>query len=53
VLQASNQGSPAIHMKDSDVAQAYQDVVSRFLGETAAAFHHLRKAGPAAAHLRR
>jgi len=34
VLQASNQGSPAIHMKDSDVAQAYQDVVSRFLGET-------------------
>ncbi|WP_075255669.1 septum site-determining protein MinD [Herbaspirillum camelliae] len=34
VLQASNQGSPAIHLKDSDVAQAYQDVVSRFLGET-------------------
>ncbi|KAF1045875.1 MAG: Septum site-determining protein MinD [Herbaspirillum frisingense] len=33
VLAASNQGSPAIHMKDTDVAQAYQDVVSRFLGE--------------------
>ena len=34
VLQASNQGSPAIHMKDSDVARAYEDVVARFLGET-------------------
>ncbi|EJN08973.1 MULTISPECIES: septum site-determining protein MinD [unclassified Herbaspirillum] len=34
VLAASNQGSPAIHLKDSDVAQAYQDLVSRFLGET-------------------
>ena len=33
VLQASNQGVPAIHMADSDVAQAYQDVVARFLGE--------------------
>ena len=33
VLQASNQGSPAIHIKDSDVAQAYEDVVSRFLGD--------------------
>ncbi|MEW6465504.1 MAG: septum site-determining protein MinD [Pseudomonadota bacterium] len=33
VLQASNQGVPAIHMKDSDVAEAYQDVVARFLGE--------------------
>jgi septum site-determining protein MinD len=33
VLQASNQGVPAIHMKDSDVAAAYQDVVARFLGE--------------------
>ncbi|NLZ09881.1 MAG: septum site-determining protein MinD [Alcaligenaceae bacterium] len=33
VLQASNQGVPAIHMRDSDVAQAYQDVVSRYLGE--------------------
>ncbi|MEK8030511.1 septum site-determining protein MinD [Ideonella sp. DXS29W] len=33
VLQASNQGLPAIHMKDSDVAGAYQDLVARFLGE--------------------
>jgi septum site-determining protein MinD len=33
VLQASNQGTPAIHMKGSDVADAYADVVSRFLGE--------------------
>ena len=33
VLQASNQGVPAIHDKDTDVAQAYSDVVSRFLGE--------------------
>jgi septum site-determining protein MinD len=33
VLQASNQGTPAIHMKGSDVSEAYQDVVARFLGE--------------------
>jgi len=33
VLDASNQGVPAIHLKDSDVAQAYRDVVARFLGE--------------------
>ena len=33
VLQASNQGSPAIHTKGSDVAEAYQDVIARFLGE--------------------
>jgi septum site-determining protein MinD len=33
VLQASNQGIPAIHDKDTDVAQAYRDVVDRFLGE--------------------
>ena len=26
VLQASNQGLPAIHMKDSEVADAYQDI---------------------------
>ena len=32
VLQASNHGNPAIHMKDSDVSIAYQDVISRFLG---------------------
>ncbi|WP_183634829.1 septum site-determining protein MinD [Niveibacterium umoris] len=33
VLQASNQGIPSIHMKNTDVAEAYQDVVARFLGE--------------------
>lgn len=33
VLQASNQGVPAIHMKGSDVAEAYADVIARFLGE--------------------
>jgi len=33
VLSASNQGNPAIHIKDSPVSQAYVDVVGRFLGE--------------------
>ncbi len=33
VLQASNSGVPAIHLKDSDVSQAYQDIVARYLGE--------------------
>jgi septum site-determining protein MinD len=33
VLQASNQGLPAIHLKETDVAGAYQDLVARFLGE--------------------
>ncbi|MEF7615059.1 septum site-determining protein MinD [Aquincola sp. MAHUQ-54] len=33
VLDASNQGVPAIHLKGTDVAEAYQDVVARFLGE--------------------
>ena len=33
VLQASNQGIPAILMKGSNVAEAYGDVVARFLGE--------------------
>lgn len=33
VLQASNQGIPAIHLKDADVAHAYQDIVARYLGE--------------------
>jgi septum site-determining protein MinD len=32
VLQASNQGLPAVHLKGSDVAEAYMDVVERFLG---------------------
>ena len=34
VLQASNQGTPTIHLKDSDVSEAYYDVVDRFLGQT-------------------
>ncbi|UAW63761.1 septum site-determining protein MinD [Mycoavidus sp. HKI] len=34
VLHASNQGLPAIHLDTTDVAEAYKDVISRFLGET-------------------
>ena len=33
VLDASNQGVPAIHMKGTDVSEAYKDVITRFLGE--------------------
>jgi len=33
VLHASNQGVPAVHMDGSDVAEAYKDVIARFLGE--------------------
>lgn len=33
VLQASNQGIPAVHMQGSDVSEAYKDVIARFLGE--------------------
>ena len=33
VLHASNQGLPAIHLKDTDVSEAYKDVIDRFLGE--------------------
>jgi septum site-determining protein MinD len=33
VLQASNQGTPALHLEGSDVSEAYKDVVTRFLGE--------------------
>jgi septum site-determining protein MinD len=33
VLQASNQGTPAVHLKGTDVSEAYMDVVSRFQGE--------------------
>jgi septum site-determining protein MinD len=32
VLEASNQGLPAIHMKGSDVSEAYKDVIDRFMG---------------------
>ena len=33
VLDASNQGLPAIHLKGTDVSEAYKDVVGRFLGQ--------------------
>jgi septum site-determining protein MinD len=33
VLDASNQGLPAVHLKGTDVSEAYKDVVGRFLGE--------------------
>ena len=33
VLQASNQGLPAIHLENTDVSEAYRDVVARYLGE--------------------
>jgi septum site-determining protein MinD len=33
VLDASNQGLPAVHLKGTDVSEAYRDVVARFLGE--------------------
>ena len=34
VLQASNQGLPAVHMNGTDVSEAYKDVIDRFLGQT-------------------
>lgn len=34
VLTASNQGIPAVHMNGSPVADAYKDMVRRFLGES-------------------
>lgn len=33
VLHASNQGVPAIHLDSTSVAEAYKDMVERFLGE--------------------
>ena len=33
VLTASNQGLPVIHMKESNVGKAYEDSITRFLGE--------------------
>ena len=33
VLQASNQGVPAVHINGSDVSEAYKDVITRFMGE--------------------
>ena len=32
VLEASNQGLPAIHLSGTDVSEAYKDVIERFLG---------------------
>lgn len=32
VLTASNQGTPVIHLKGTDVSEAYNDLVDRFLG---------------------
>ncbi|MEY8879611.1 MAG: septum site-determining protein MinD [Leptothrix sp. (in: b-proteobacteria)] len=34
VLDASNQGLPAIHLKGTDVSEAYKDLIERFLGKT-------------------
>ncbi|MGC4396875.1 septum site-determining protein MinD [Hydrogenophaga sp. T2] len=46
VLTASNQGTPAIHLKGSDVAEAYGDVIDRFLGaEKPLRFIEAEKAG--------
>lgn len=33
ILHASNQGNPVIYLKNTDVSEAYQSLVSRFLGE--------------------
>ena len=33
VLTASNQGLPAVHLANTDVSEAYKDVISRFMGE--------------------
>ena len=33
VLNASNQGLPAVHLQGTDVSEAYKDVIDRFLGE--------------------
>jgi septum site-determining protein MinD len=33
ILDASNQGLPAVYLEGSDVSEAYKDVVARFLGE--------------------
>jgi septum site-determining protein MinD len=32
VLQASNQGTPAVHLAGTDVSEAYKDVIERFTG---------------------
>jgi len=35
VLQASNQGIPVVHLRESQAAQAYLDIVDRYLGKDA------------------
>jgi septum site-determining protein MinD len=46
VLQASNQGTPVVHLKGTDVSEAYKDVVERFLGrERPLRFIDAQKAG--------
>ncbi|MDD2721897.1 MAG: septum site-determining protein MinD [Gallionella sp.] len=45
VLQASNSGTPAIHLEKSDVAEAYRDVVGRFMGEALPMRFTTEKAG--------
>ena len=47
VLHASNQGNPAIHFKGTDVADAYEDVIERFMGnkELPLRFHTYEKPG--------
>ena len=54
VLDASNQGLPTIHMKGTDVSEAYKDVVARFLGEQKPMrFIDAVKPGSLQAHVRR
>ena len=46
MLQASNQGVPAVHLEGSDVSEAYKDVIERFLGnDTAMRFTEPPKQG--------
>lgn len=46
VLQASNTGMPAISLANTNVSEAYKDVIGRFLGEKhEMRFTHVAKAG--------
>lgn len=47
VLKASNMGVPVIHQSESDAGQAYQDAVSRLLGDKVSPmrFAHKKKKG--------
>ena len=46
VLQASNAGIPVIHQKKSDVADAYRDVVARFMGDEGVAMRFITAEKP-------